>query len=206
MSRTVKITLCATGALLLALFLSPRLDGERAEAAVPVHSAAPVQAAPVQNAAIQEEKQDTGGALLFPDLNAKAITAITVRTPERSFRFAREYDSLVSVNGQQADSEIYMTLVGQIAELPVSPAEQFCASDTKLLLTLIISAGEEQHTASFYEDGGTGATARVIAGTESAPRYGQTDGWRVGTLMMTCEGTRVQDEQGNEQPLSTLSP
>ena len=57
----------------------------------------------------------------------------------------------------------------------------------------------------FYEDGGTGEFARVIAGTEGEPEYGQTCGWRVGTLMMTCEGTRIQDERGNEQP-TDISP
>lgn len=191
MRKAVKTVLCAAGALLLALLLYPRPDGETS---VP----APVQAEP-----IAEERQDAGGDLLFPDLNAKTITAITVHTPERSFQFAIGDSNCVSVNGQQADGEIYMTLVGQIAALPVSSTERFGAGDNKLLLTLTVSDGDGQHTASFYEDGGACETARVIAGPENAPRYVQTDGWRVGTLMMTCEGTRVQDEQGNERPLSS---
>lgn len=187
MSRIVKTVLCAAGALLLACTLYPR--GEQAEADAPSGTSAP-----------QAEQEDS--ALLFPGLNAKTITAITVLTPDRSFRFAAQDGSRVSVNDRQADREIYMTLVSQIAELPVSPSEDFSAGDAKLLLTLTVSDGDGQHTASFYEDNGSCETARIIAGSKSAPLYAQTDGWRVGTLMMTCEGTRVQDEAGNEQPLS----
>ncbi len=73
------------------------------------------------------------------------------------------------------------------------------------LLTLTVCTGAKQHIARFYEDDGTGEVARIVTGSEDAPEYGQTDGWRVGTLMMTCEGTRIQDERGNERPAS-LSP
>ena len=89
--------------------------------------------------------------------------------------------------------------------LPVDVSAAFSAGSTKLLLTLTVYTGSERHTARFYEDGGTGEFARVIAGTEGEPEYGQTCGWRVGTLMMTCEGTRIQDERGNEQP-TDISP
>ena len=73
------------------------------------------------------------------------------------------------------------------------------------LLTLTVCTGGKQHIARFYEDDGTGEVARIVAGSADAPEYGKTGGWRVGTLMMTCEGTRIQDERGNERPAS-LSP
>lgn len=146
-----------------------------------------------------------GPVLLFPDLDMDTITAISVHTPERSFQFCADSDGGVSVNGHQADREIYRTLVSQIVELPVDVSAAFSTSGTRLLLTLTVCTGAKQHIARFYEDDGTGEVARIVAGSEDAPEYGQTGGWRVGTLMMTCEGTRIQDERGNERPAS-LSP
>lgn len=146
-----------------------------------------------------------GPVLLFPDLDMNAITAISVHSPERSFQFYADGRGGVSVNGQQADAEIYLTLVSQISELPVAHTDAFIPDSMQWLLTLTVCAGSEQHTARFYEDEGTGEIARIVAGSEDAPEYGKTGGWRVGTLMMTCEGTRIQDERGNERPAS-LSP
>ena len=65
---------------------------------------------------------------------------------------------------------------------------------------MVISSGSRQQTARFYEDGGKGEKAHIVLGSEDAPEYRQTSGWRVGTLMMTCEGTRIQDAHGNETP------
>ena len=170
---------------------------------------APEQAAVQQSAeAAQNTAQalaQDGPVLLFPGLDMNAITAISVRSPERSFQFYADGRGGVSVNGQQADAEIYLTLVSQISELPVARIDAFIPDSMQWQLTLTVCAGGEQHTARFYEDGGTGEFARVIAGTEGEPEYGQTCGWRVGTLMMTCEGTRIQDERGNEQP-TDISP
>lgn len=170
---------------------------------------APEQAAVQQSAeAAQNTAQalaQDGPVLLFPNLDMDAITAISVRSPERSFQFYADGRGGVSVNGQQADAEIYLTLVSQISELPVHQTDAFIPDSVQWLLTLTVCAGSEQHTARFYEDDGTGEVARIVAGSEDAPEYGKTGGWRVGTLMMTCEGTRIQDERGNERPVS-LSP
>ena len=170
---------------------------------------APGQAAVQQHA---EAAQSTAHALarddpalLFPDLDMNAITAISVHSPERSFQFYADGRGGVSVNGQQADAEIYLTLVSQISELPVAHTDAFIPDSMQWLLTLTVCAGSEQHTARFYEDDGTGEVARIVSGAEDAPEYSQTGGWRVGTLMMTCEGTRIQDERGNERPAS-LTP
>lgn len=167
---------------------------------------APEQAAVQQRAeAAQNTDQalaQDGPVLLFPDLDMNAITAISVHSPERSFQFYADGRGGVSVNGQQADAEIYLTLVSQISELPVAHTDAFIPDSMQWLLTLTVCAGSEQHTARFYEDEGTGEIARIVAGSEDAPEYGKTGGWRVGTLMMTCEGTRIQDERGNERPAS----
>lgn len=170
---------------------------------------APEQAAVQQSAeAAQNTDQalaQDGPVLLFPDLDMNAITAISVHSPERSFQFYADGRGGVSVNGQQADAEIYLTLVSQISELPIDQTDAFIPDSVQWLLTLTVCADGEQHTARFYEGEGTGEIARIVAGSEDAPEYGKTGGWRVGTLMMTCEGTRIQDERGNERPAS-LSP
>lgn len=196
MSRIVKIALCAAWVLLIALSLYPRADGKQEE----TEKQEEIEIQEETQEEMQEEEQDAGSVPLFPDLNASAITSISVTAGNRSFLFVAEDSRNVSVNGREADCDIYRTLVGQIASLPVYAQEAFATQDARLLLTLTVSAGDRQHTASFYEDDGTGETARIVAGTESAPQYAQTAGWRVGTLMMTCEGTRVEDEEGNEQP------
>lgn len=135
---------------------------------------------------------------LFPDL--RGIIVLTLKTPDRSFQFRRDSAGGVCVNGQQADSGIYNTLVGQITHLPVATQDAFDPDGAKLLLTLEITDEHSKHTAHFYTDGAAGEMARIVSGPPDAPQYHRTDGWRVGTLMMTCEGTRIQDERGNEIP------
>ena len=186
---------CAVGAAILALFFCYGDAGARTAPKL----AAAGQIAGAQRKAAQAVAVD-GPVLLFPGLDMDAITAISVHSPERSFQFCADGDGGVSVNGQLADREIYMTLVSQIIELPVDVSDAFSTSGAKLLLTLTVCEGSEQHTARFYEGDGTGEITRVVSGSPDAPEYGQTGGWRVGTLMMTCEGTRIQDERGNERP------
>lgn len=167
-------------------------------------AAAPESVSP-QSAASAQETACDGQLPLFPALNPDAITAISVDTPGRSFEFCTDGLGSVSVNGQQADSEIYGTLVSQIAQLPVASSVAFVPEDAHLLLTLTVCEDGAQHIARFYEDGGTGELARIIFGSSNAPQYAQTSGWRIGTLMMTCEGTRIQDERGQERPAALSS-
>lgn len=199
MARALKTAgaISAAGILFFAIFF--QLAGGKLRAA-------PQTDAPQSAANAQEIAQPAAAdSLLFPTLNAEAITAISVDTPERSFQFYADSSGEVSVNGQQADVEIYLTLVSQISELPVAQTGAFIPDSAQLLLTLTVCEGGAQHRACFYEDDGTGEIARVVAGPADAPEYGQTGGWRVGTLMMTCEGTRIQDERGNERP-AKLNP
>ena len=197
MARALKTAgaIYAVGVAILAFFFCFGDTGARTAP----EPAAAGQSAEAAQKTVQAIAAD-GPVLLFPGLDTDAITAISVHSPERSFQFCADGDGGVSVNGQQADREIYMTLVSQIIELPVDVSAAFSTSGAKLLLTLTVCEGSEQHTARFYEDDGTGEIARIVAGPADAPEYGQTGGWRVGTLMMTCEGTRIQDERGNERP------
>lgn len=161
---------------------------------------APVRPAP-QNAA---RSMPAGGrkndqTLLFPGLDRNAITAITLASPDTRFEFLCSAPNGVSVNGSQADSEIFLTLIEQIAEMTASPAEAV-PEGSELLLSLTIFSGASEHQAAFYSGGKDGSRAFVRTGAPDAPKYHQTAGWRIGTLMLTCEGTRIQDAQGRELP------
>ena len=159
---------------------------------------------PIQNAVqpLQVDGTINGDITLFPDLCPSHILFVSVRAPERSFQFRLNDLGTVSVNGTQADSEIFSTLLEQITDLPVDPAKAFPADGTQLLLTLEVHTDQQRHTAYFYGDASSGLAAQIICGTPDAPEYRLTEGWRVGALMMTCEGTRIQDAHGNETPVS----
>lgn len=182
--------LCAVCIVILSFFLRPAHN-----------SAQPASEKPHQKA-VRAAAQDGGQEsddTLFPELDGKRITAISVSTPASTFLFHCEDTKRISVNGQRADYDVFHTLLSQITELPVSIHPSFAATDTPLL-TLVISTAQGQYTARFYEDD-TQEEARIVSGTDSAPQYRSTDAWRVGMLMMTCEGTRIQDERGNETPV-----
>lgn len=161
----------------------------------------PVRQHTMQNAArgIPAGGSKTDQALLFPGLDRKAITAITIDSPDTRFEFLCSAPGGVSVNGSRADSDIFHTLIEQIAEMTASPAESM-PEDSELQLLITISSGASQRQAAFYSGGKDSSRAFVRTGAPDAPLYHQTAGWRIGTLMLTCEGTRIQDEQGRELP------
>lgn len=137
---------------------------------------------------------------LFPTLDGRSIVSLHVRTPDTAFDFIGSPAHSVSVNGNRADTEIYLTLLSQIRSLPVSAHPAF-TSESKPVMTLTISTDDGmQHVARFYSSDGNSELTRIVSGPAESPTYHQTDAWRIGTLMMTCEGTRIQDERGNETP------
>ncbi len=135
---------------------------------------------------------------LFPEVDESSVTHVTVSSQDASYEFLRDAPDDVSVNGQKADSEAFDTLLCQIVTLPVSDTPSFPVSESPLLTVRVVS-GETMHLASFYR-GQSEDKALILCGTQEAPLYRQTSAWRVGTLLLTCEGTRIQDERGNETP------
>ena len=188
-----KIALGLLAAALLAMLggLLPRLWPETARPSEPVCST---------EAAVKSLSVSVPSLTLFPELNSTQITSLLVSTPERSFRFHMNPHGAVSVNGHRADHDIFSVLLDQIAALPVETHSAFAPRAQDLLMTLVVSTGAHQKTARFYA-GSEGETARIVLGTDESPEYRQTNTWRVGTLMMTCEGTRILDAHGNEQPI-----
>lgn len=167
-----------------------------------MHSAAQARLTPTAQNISRTAAQNSPSApaALLPDLQDMRITALSVSTPERSFQFYLDTQGAVSVNGQQADSEIFSTLLEQIEELPAERRSAFNPQAQDLLLTLVISDGRQEQTVRFYGDGSTGEKAHILLGSAETPEYRQTNAWRVGKLMMTCEGTRILDIYGNETP------
>ena len=142
---------------------------------------------------------------LFPALEESSIISLSLTTPERSFEFQCDPQAhRVSVNGHLADEEIFCTLVSQIQKLPIDAMPSFAPEHSPILTLVIATADGAKHTARFYPDGGPGTQTHIASGSANAPIYHRTDAWRIGTLMMTCEGTRIQDESGNEIPVITL--
>ena len=152
-------------------------------------------------AAAVAARQSSGAAeRLFPEIIPEAITAVSVVTPHAAFDLQREEPHVVSVNGQRGDHEVFATLLEQIADIPFMPTAPFSTQDAPLL-TLTIKHRQQQYSAAFYSDGAAGERARIVTHRNQASQYGQTDGWRIGTLMLACEGIRIQDESGKETPL-----
>jgi len=136
---------------------------------------------------------------LFPGLSESAIAALSIVTPEQRFEFRCKTPQNISVNGKQADEQIFSTLVSQIRELPVCAAASFSPENTPSMTMIISTRDGGRHCAQFYT-GASGLPAHIASGPEHAPVYHQTEAWRIGTMIMTCEGTRIQDASGNELP------
>lgn len=157
---------------------------------------APVQ--PQETAAPVLSRDLPEGQALFPELNPSVVTAVSITTPQSAFDMRRSSKS-VSINGQQGDEDVFSTMLTHIADMEFVSTHPFTAPEAPIL-TLVIHQHGEEFTAAFYADNENGEHARIIAGREPAPVYGVIDGWRVGTLMLACEGTRIQDAYGKETP------
>lgn len=165
---------------------------EPAETDEPVETGEAIEAAAFSDPSAQSEP-------LLPDFDQKSIVNVSVTTAERQFNFNCTDRSTVSVNGHQADAEIFAKLIDQIVSLPVVALSPFTPQENPVL-TLTINTEAGQITASFFNDGDNGTNARIICVLEGTSIYRMTDGWRIGTLLLTCDGTRIQDASGHELP------
>lgn len=152
----------------------------------------------LQDAAPGESAQDTHA--LFPAMDPSRVTAVAIRTPVSSFDLRRDNQKTVSINGQRGDKEVFATLLDQIENIDYQPTSAFPSQEETPLLTLLVVQGDMQFAVSFYDDNNTGEYARVVAQSAGESHYGLTSGWRVGTLLLACEGMRIQDAAGKETP------
>lgn len=135
---------------------------------------------------------------LFPELAAEDITGIRIRSKDDCM-FDFSVRGELSVNGQKADGEVFSTLVDQLTALSYLPCDDF-SPQSDILLTVTVYTDTQDFSASFYQDNENDKYAYVVAGAKQ-DRCLKTDAWRVGTLLLTCEGTRIFDASGQETPV-----
>ena len=136
--------------------------------------------------------------LLFPELTDSDISEIHIRAGDDcAFDFSLRGE--LSVNGQKADGEVFSTLLDQLTADCFVPCEDF-EPRGEPLLTVTVSTDTQDFSARFYQDSEDGKYAYVVAGADKE-RCLKTDAWRVGTLLLTCEGTRIFDASGQETPV-----
>ena len=85
------------------------------------------------------------------------------------------------------------------ASLPVQEQEEFSAEGAPLL-TLTIESSGGQMAASFYRDETSQSYTRIVSASGGSSQYRCTKAWQIGKLLLTCDGTRIQDESGHETP------
>ena len=145
------------------------------------------------------QEEASTGQPLFAELDSDDIQSVSIQTKRRVFQFQCSTDDSVSVNAYVADEDVFDTLLEQLMAFSFEPCDPF-EPEGDPLLTVEISAGAQQYSAWFYEDGGTGKNTNIICTQQGDTQYLTTEAWRVGTLLLTCEGTRIFDESGKETP------
>ena len=95
--------------------------------------------------------------------------------------------------------EVFSTLVDQLTADSFTLCDDF-EPQNDALLTVTVYTDTQDFSASFYQEQGDGKYAYVVAGADNE-RFLKTDAWRVGTLLLTCEGTRIFDASGQETPV-----
>lgn len=195
MRRHPWILLCSAGA---AVLFSCTLALHTLTQADPAGTAAPEPTATHGPASIADEAD---AYALFADLADGSVTRLSVVTAESQYIFKCSEDARISVNGQKADRDVFLTLLDQILTMPVVTIPPFVPAD-EAAVTLTLVTGSAQYTAAFYRDGDEESPyMSIISGGADAPCYQRTDRWRLGTMLLACEGTRIQDAQGAETPM-----
>ena len=139
-----------------------------------------------------------GERLLFPELTDSDISEIHIRAGDDcAFDFSVRGE--LSVNGQKADEEVFSTLVDQLTADSFTLCDDF-EPQNDALLTVTVYTDTQDFSASFYQEQGDDKYAYVVADADNE-RFLKTDAWRVGTLLLTCEGTRIFDASGQETPV-----
>lgn len=141
--------------------------------------------------------QACGTQTLFPGLRRSDIVSVSFSSSESQFSFDCQTANAVSVNGQKADIGVFSTLLSQILGQFYDPAEFSIQQETPLL-SLRVTTPTGAYSATFYS--GNERTARILTSTPNGEQTLTTDAWRIGTMLLTCEGTRIQDKDGRETP------
>ena len=124
---------------------------------------------------------------------AETVTSLSVTASGRCFVYSRSAAG-IRVNGGEADEEVFMTLLRQIGSaLQDEGAEGEPSGEP--LLTVQVCAGDEKQTVSFYTDEADRRRVFVLSSGDEGSVSGTTEAWRVGTILLACEGTQLPGEE-----------
>ena len=129
-------------------------------------------------------------ALLAALLAAGAAAFAEEKTAAgRSFRYARSGAAL-TVNGAAADGEVVDTLLRHLSAA-LSGEEAAFTPEKEPIMTVTFEMGGDAGQIAFYTDDDNRAQVYVISAGNGAS---VTEAWRVGTILLACEGSRAAEE------------
>jgi len=131
-------------------------------------------------AAFAEEKASVG----------VRFTSLCVTAEGRSFRYMKN-GSCLTVNGALADEEVVDTLLRHLSSA-LSGENAAFTPDSAPVMTVSFTAGSESGTISFYPDDADKKKVYVVSSGEDASI---TEAWRVGTILLACEGSQAAEEE-----------
>ena len=123
---------------------------------------------------------------------AETVTSLSVRTSGRCFVYNRSAAG-IRVNGGEADEEVFTTLLRQISDA-LEDADAEAQPSGEPLLTVKICAADVNQTVSFYADETDRRHVFVFSSGDKGDVSGTTEAWRVGTILLACEGTQLPGE------------
>ena len=124
---------------------------------------------------------------------ARRVQQLTVSAGNRSFLYVRTSAGL-QVNGMKADEEVFSTLIRQIESAEGGQSAAFQPQDDPLL-TVSLSGTDGTHTLQFYADAQDRSRVYVLCSGKADAST--TEAWRVGTILLACEGTQIPEEESH---------
>jgi hypothetical protein len=146
---------------------------------------------PAAAGAQENGRPDSGEVGLFEETILSGITRLCVRTSHRTYTFLCEGGEAVCLDGGKADEEIFSTLLEEIRDREYEKTTAF-TPQTQPVAVVELQEGTRTYEASFYSEGDRECSEVIVRGNGKL-RYLQTESWRIGTMLLTCEGAWSAD-------------
>ncbi len=146
---------------------------------------------PAPAGAQENGRTDAGEVGLFEGITLSGITRLCVRTSGRTYTFVCTGGQAVCLDGGKADEEIFATLLEEIREQEYEKTPAF-TPQTRPVAVVELQEGAATYEASFYSEGDRECSEVIVQGNGKL-RYLQTESWRIGTMLLTCEGAWSTD-------------
>ena len=118
----------------------------------------------------------------------ETISSLSITFRGRGFSF----DCRNGLTDEDADSEVFTTLLTQIFNMKGNRREAFLPV-TDPIMTVEIQDIKGSYLMKCYENENQDDMADVICISAKNRFYYTTEAWRVGTILLACEGTRILD-------------